>query len=37
MISWALRTGELAHIRVTMAIDIVDGRHFYTVDYEFES
>ena len=29
-------TGELRGIRGSMQIDIVDGRHFYTVDYDFE-
>ena len=27
-------TGELAGLRGRMAIDIVDGAHFYTLDYE---
>jgi hypothetical protein len=30
-------TGELARIAGTFAIDIVDGRHFYTFDYAFEA
>jgi hypothetical protein len=30
-------TEELAGIRGTMAIDIVDGQHFYTVDYTLPS
>ncbi len=28
-------TGELAGLRGTLAIDIVEGRHFYTFDYRF--
>jgi Protein of unknown function (DUF3224) len=28
-------TGDLAGLRGALAIDIVDGRHFYTFDYEF--
>jgi hypothetical protein len=27
-------TGELAGLRGRMAIDIIDGAHFYTLDYE---
>ncbi|HEY0503327.1 MAG TPA: DUF3224 domain-containing protein, partial [Lysobacter sp.] len=27
-------TGELAGLRGRMVIDIVDGKHFYTFDYE---
>ena len=30
-------TGELAGLSGSMAIDITEGRHFYTFDYEFAS